>query len=63
MDKKRDWLRETRESINTGFRIPKELYCRFQRYQNETCANKTEIMIAALDAYLPHYDEEGGGDE
>lgn len=57
----RDWLRETRDSINTGFRIPKPLYQRFQRYQTEHGLNKTDIMIRALEAYLPHYDDEQEG--
>ena len=56
----RDWFRETRDSINTGFRIPKYLYQRFQRYKDETGLSKTEIMIRALKEYLPEYDEEGG---
>ena len=60
---KQEWHRETRDSINTGFRIPKELYKRFEEHQHRTGANKTEIMIAALEAYLPHYTEEGGSEE
>lgn len=62
MDKGRDWTRETRDSINTGFRIPRSLYLRFQRYQNETGKNKTDIMIEALKAYLPEY-RKGGSEE
>lgn len=63
---KQEWHRETRDSINTGFRIPKELYWRFEQHQARTFMNKTEIMIAALEAYLPHYEkilEEGGSEE
>jgi len=57
-------VRETRDSINTGFRIPKQIYRRFERYKLESGWTKTEIMIAALDAYLPRYkDQEGGSDE
>ncbi|MBR2942913.1 MAG: hypothetical protein IKB82_05890 [Clostridia bacterium] len=56
-------VRETRDSINTGFRIPKQLYRRFERYKLESGWTKTDIMIAALNAYLPHYDEEGGREE
>lgn len=63
MNKKRDWHRETRDSINTGFRIPKELYQRFQSYQNDTGWSKTQIMVEALERYLPYYDEEGGGED
>lgn len=64
--KKREWKRETYDSVNTGFRIPKELYWRFEQHQARTFMNKTEIMIAALEAYLPHYEkilEEGGSEE
>ena len=60
---KQEWHRETRDSINTGFRIPKALYHRFQCYQEDTGMNKTDIMIAALEAYLPHYETEGGSEE
>ena len=63
MVKKREWSRETYDSINTGFRIPKPLYQRFEIYQERTGATKTEIMIAALEAYLPHYAKEGGCEE
>lgn len=59
MENKREWHRETRDTINTGFRIPKALYHRFQCYQQDTGMNKTDIMIAALEAYLPYYTEEG----
>ena len=60
---KQEWHRETRDSINTGFRIPKELYRRFEEFQHLTGATKTEIMIAALEVYLPEIEEEGGSEE
>ena len=56
-------VRETRDTINTGFRIPKPLYRRFEQYKAESGWTKTDIMIAALNAYLPDYDEEGGREE
>ena len=60
---KQEWHRETRDSINTGFRIPRELYRRFEEFQHLTGATKTEIMIAALEVYLPEIEEEGGSEE
>lgn len=60
---KQEWHRTTQNSVNTGFRIPNDLYDRFVRYLKATGKGKTDVLIAALDAYLPRYDEEGGSEE
>lgn len=60
---KQEWHRATQNSVNTGFRIPNDLYARFMHYLHETGKGKTDVLIAALDAYLPHYDQEGGGED
>lgn len=63
MIKKREWSRETYDSINTGCRIPKAIYKRFEEHMEQTGMSKTQIINAALDAYLPHYNTEGGSEE
>lgn len=61
MSASQDWVRETRYSVNTGARIPNALYNRLRRFQLERGWNKTDIINAALEAFLPHYDDDQEG--
>ena len=63
MTEKRVWHRETCDSVNTSCRVPKAIYKRMEEHMEQTSMTKSQIINAALDAYLPHYEMEGGSEE